>query len=617
MKDKFITNSGIEIPLDNVSYTYTEENPRFKDSFWTKYTLPIEYYYNRNLHSKVGHFSSMFSDNLQRFYEGIHIFEGKRMKGRLEVLEFRTDKMKIQIDSGFENLPNFDTKLEDLPLLDFDIPDIYDHANEVVKKKYPETAYNFPKLYTDKYNLDEEGWKYFDSMINNRVQTETGKAFPRNKVMDEMDVYNKNIIHPLPYILYVLITGFKDAGFNLEGDILNDAKLMQRCIYSGKQYFTTADQKPEVIRVLQTEYYDNTPVNGEQYGRFSKSVKIAAPGKYRIKVDVLTSIVKDYATKTFPDCVLKISKNKSVIKEYSSNNQTSIVDNTLEISISEEEAIAGTTITFDYFGIPGQNRLDKDYKVLGVAQFDINPIRQHTKDGSAIPYVFNFNKVNLKRAVPEMTFGQLVTTIKNWRNYDLDFVGSRAIMNLIKIDKSKEPEDFRRFEVPNPLRKFTDKNYFNIKFPDTENVDVKNIFIDENGYELNKVKLPANVTEISVNAFCLKLTNFRGQTTVKAVEDSALMLVYYDGLNSNGDNHATNPQGLEGDYCARHLLPWFQNRLTNFNYKWTFITEKNKIRNFNIRSEIFCYGRRHWIKSWVKQSITSSLYSIEMETETF
>ena len=56
-----------------------------------------------------------------------------------------------------------------------------------------------------------------------------------------------------------------------------------------------------------------------------------------------------------------------------------------------------------------------------------------------------------------MSFGDLVTIIKNWRNYDLTFDGSKAVMNLIRIDKMKEPEDFRAFEVENPIRKFTDK----------------------------------------------------------------------------------------------------------------------------------------------------------------
>ena len=58
-----------------------------------------------------------------------------------------------------------------------------------------------------------------------------------------MDVYNKNIIHPMPYLLYVLKAGFKDAGFQLMGDILSDEHLLQRCIFTDKNYYTTGDQK--------------------------------------------------------------------------------------------------------------------------------------------------------------------------------------------------------------------------------------------------------------------------------------------------------------------------------------------------------------------------------------
>lgn len=110
---------------------------------------------------------------------------------------------------------------------------------------------------------------------------------------------------------------------------------------------------------------------------------------------------------------------------------------------------------------------------------------------------------------------------------------------------------------------------------------------------------------------------FRGAWTAKACDDTALMLVHYDGLNDYGDNHASNPPGLIDENLAKHLNPWFQNRLTNYVYKWTFITEKNKIRKYNIRSEIFCYGKRHQIKSWTKKSLSESLYSIEIETETY
>lgn len=609
MKDKFITKNGVEVPLHNVSYTFTEENPRFKDTFWTQYTLPIDYYYTRELTSNIGHFASHFATNLQRFHEGVHIFEGKRLKGKLEILEFDNEKMKIQIDSGFENLPNFDTKLEDLPLLDFEVPDIYAHAEEIVSKKFPEVSYNFPKLYTDKYNLEEEGWKYFDSMINNRVKTANGFEFPRNSVRDGTDVINKNIIHPLPYILYVLQVGFQDAGFSLEGDILADPHFTQRCIFSGKDYFTTEAQKEHKVRVYDTEYYDYYARNGSQYAHFRKSLKINAPGKYRLRVSIIVY-------RANADSVLSVYKNQSLLKEYThdGSNTNLIKDDSLVIEITEEEAIKGAEILFAYNGIAVNNHTAEKG---GVANFELLPIRQHTEDASPIPYVFNFNRVNLRRSVPDISFGELVTIVKNWRNYDLDFVGSRAIMNLIQIDKTKEPEDFRQFEVPNPLRKFTEKTYFNIKFPETENLEVKNIFIDDKGYQLNPVKIPPNTTEIEINAYCLPLINFRGQYTAKTADDTVLMLVHYAGLDKDGNNHATNPKGLQADECAIHLLPWYQNRLTNFTYRWRFITEKNKIRNINIRSEIFCYGRRHLIKSWVKQSISPSLYSIEMETETY
>ena len=63
---------------------------------------------------------------------------------------------------------------------------------------------------------------YFDGIINNRYQKSGSWIFPRNEVVNDTDVANRNIIHPLPYLLYVLEIGFKDAGFILSGDVLND-----------------------------------------------------------------------------------------------------------------------------------------------------------------------------------------------------------------------------------------------------------------------------------------------------------------------------------------------------------------------------------------------------------
>ncbi len=203
MKDKFVTEN-FEIDLSGFKTNFTEENPRFKDSIWTKYTLPVDINYNRDFLSKTAQYSSFNNENLSKIHEGFHVFEGKTMKGTITISDFRNKTAKIQIDSGFEELPNFDKLLSELPLEYKEVTDIYDHANEIVSKKYPETNYNFPKLYTTEFDLSSEGWKYFDSFINNRVRPTggTAKVFSRNEIQENdngWDCINRNIIQPIPY----------------------------------------------------------------------------------------------------------------------------------------------------------------------------------------------------------------------------------------------------------------------------------------------------------------------------------------------------------------------------------------------------------------------------------
>jgi len=609
MKDSFITNDFI-IDLSQVKTNFTEENPRFKDSFWTKYTLPVVIDLTRNFQSKSGHYSSFTAMNLKRYHEGFHIFEGKMFKGKLEVLDIKKNSIQIQIDSGFETLPNFDTKLSALPLEKVIVTDIYNHANQIVLKKYPDTNYNFPKLITDEFDLDKEAYKYFDGFVNNRSNSALGKVFPRNAITNGgMDVENRNIIQPLPYLLYVLKKGFEDAGFILQGEILEDIYLKQRCIYSSEKYYNTGDQEYQKANVFDIEYYDNQLVGGVIFGTWKKEFKINAPGKYR---------VIGYAwTENNGNCVLTIKRNGVTVITYGSSTTSNKLSFDIVVEVSIAQAEQGVTIELVYFGVANNDRYNNEGVNMGVARIDINPIRQNTASGDAIPFIFNENMVDLQRAVPDMTFGDLVTTVKNWRNYDLVFENNRAIMNVIRIDKTKDPEDFRKYEISDPVRKFTDKQSFILKFPEVEGVNLENIYYDETGYFINKQPVPESTTEIPINGFCLPLEKFRGVTTAKIFRESSLMLVYYDGLDNNGDNHAKNPVGLHGTTLALQNKDWYMNRLTNMLFRWVFKIPKSKMRNYNIRTEIFCYQKKHWIKSWVKNTENTNYYSVEIETETF
>lgn len=612
--DQFVTENSI-IRLTGIETNFTEENPRFKDTIWTKYTLPFKYYYKRNFLSENGQYSSLNNSNLKQKHEGYHIFEGQIRKGVLEFLEIRKKWASIQIDSGFEELPNFEKKLKDLPVEFKLVNDIYNHANDIVTKKYPETNYNFPKLYTTQYDTEQDGWKNFSSFINDRTLTAGTniKEFPRNEIQENAngwDVINKNIIQPIPYLLHVLKAGFQDAGFVLEGDILEDPQLKQKGIYSPEQYYTTGEQKYQKTYVFSAEFFDNEIVAGNIFGHWTKKFKIDAPGKYRLIGSCLTN--------NEGNCTLIIKKNGVILNIYGSGTTSQYINFDQVIEIEVDEAENAPEFSFEFFGRVFSDRFTGEGVNIGVAEIKVNPMRQNTTSGDPIPFVFNFDRVDLRRALPDMTFGDLVNTIKNWRNYDLSFENNVATMNRIVIDKLKEPDDFRDFEIEDPIRKRNDKKYFNIKFPDIEGVQLDDIFFDENGYQLNKAVLPKDTTEIVINGFCLPLEVFRAVTTAKVYDEgNSLMLVHYDGLDENGDNHAKNPTGLHGTYFADSVKDWFLNRLTNFTYRWTFLISKSKIRKYNIRSEIFAYNKKHWIKSWVKNSVSKKYYSVEIETETF
>ncbi|WP_300685868.1 hypothetical protein [Chryseobacterium sp.] len=608
MKDCIITDKFI-IDLTYVKTNFTEENPRFKDTFWTKYTLPVDIELSRDFKSKMGNYSSFIAMNLKKYHDCLHVFEGKLYKGKLEISNIRNKKIRIQVDSGFETLPNFDKKLNELPFEAIQVDDIYIHANTIVKQKYPETTYNFPKLISTDYNKDSPEWKYFGGFINNRIYTADGYLFPKNTVEDSTDVYNRNIIHPLIYILHILKVGFLDAGFILMGDILEDKFLKNRCVYSSEKYYTTGNQEYQKINVFQLEFYNHVEFSGVIFANWNKKIKVTAPGKYRLIGYILTD--------NNGNCSLQVFRDGLLINTIGSSTASDKLSFDVEIGINVDQAEEGVDIELLYYGKAINDRNNNEGVSIGVAEIQLNPIRQNQADGSTIPFIFNDDKIDLKKACPDMVFGEVVTTIKNWLNYELIFEGNIVFMNRIRIDKTKEPEDFRIYEIADPVRDFTEKQSFNLKFPKVEGLELDDIYYDESGFKLNKSPIPEGTTEIPINGFCLPLKKVKGVTTAQTYRENSLMLVYYEGLNEYSDNSAKNPPGMHGNELAQENEEWYMNRLTNMIFRWTFTILRTKLRKYNIRSEIFAYNKKHWIKSWVKNSVSKKKYSVEIETETF
>jgi len=65
---------------------------------------------------------------------------------------------------------------------------------------------------------------------------------------------NYNIMHPMPYLLYVLKTGFADAGYELAGDILTDEDFTQQVLYSNTPYYLTTAQQEHTLTAVEPTY---------------------------------------------------------------------------------------------------------------------------------------------------------------------------------------------------------------------------------------------------------------------------------------------------------------------------------------------------------------------------
>lgn len=566
MTDYFVTPQFV-LDLSRIAISYQEENPRFKDTFFTQYSLPFEFQMNADLRLRMGNYTALNATKLKKKYDGYHVLDGRARKGTLEILSVEGNLVSAQIDSGFEQLPNFEKKLCDLPLLRKRVPDIYAHANEIVDKKYPEVDYNFPKVVYPK-DKSQKGWELFFQFINNYGS----EGFIRNEANK-----NYNIMHPMPYLLYVLKTGFADAGYELAGDILTDEDFTQQVLYSNTPYYLTTAQQEHTLTAVEPTY------------------EFATAGTWRLVCD---------NQPISGQVAIRLKLDNVIIREFSFEKpETLSFTQVLTIDTT------GQTLVLEIEGTP-QPQLS----------MNLNIVAQHSEDGNVIEQVINPNIVDLKRAVPDVTFGELVKTIKNWKNYDMFIEGHKLYMNRIKVEERTHAKDFHPWEVREPKKTFLTKQSYLIKFPE----------MDDKAYQLPVVQVTAdsyqvlnaqeatqltNVTEIQISGYCLPRIMYEGYYTAIARKsgEQTIGMIWYDGLH-NGQNHAGFCKTLTPPLVAEFWKDWYKMRIAAAEYTWSFVCNKNQFRHIVLRDTILAYNQRMLIKSLNKSVLDKEHYQVEITT---
>lgn len=603
-----LIHSRFELDLSNFKISDTEENSWFTDNFFTKYSFPFEIDLEDDIDAALGFISQYNSDAVDTYYD-VKYVHGDRIEDAIFEVESYQNKLSCTLRFGFEQLPSFDKKLSELSLDKFDLPSgttIFQHAETTNTKVWPNTNYKFPQIHVDKYDPEDDEFSNFEKILNNRVSGD----FVTNYVDTVADItYNKNIMQPLPYWLHILNRGMLDAGYTLSGQILQDDLLKNALLYGDVDYFKLATTQDD-ISVLQNSE-DRVYADGSIH-RYSSLSPLATPGKYNISGTIKTM------TRSNVGAYYEIKYNNQILVRNVANGTsfwkgTTWADHDIDIDFETTAGSLNNVVSFFAQQAPTSDEV--------IVNLTITCIRINDASGTAIPTIENENKVDLTKAVPDITFGEFVKVVKNWFNYDLVIKDKLAIMDRIEDQINYENAvDLSQYEIKYPYRKFTQGNSFLLKFNDIDSTDYKYdpVFQSEAVTTTNNYVTDDKTSTIEIAALPLPLLTRSGVQTAHAFEeDNSKVFLVVDFNSATGLNIAKSPfEYLIPQIHERYWKEWFTTRIFAQGFRWNFTAWWEDIDALTTKSKVFAYNRYHLVKNINKTERNPDLFDVEIETIT-
>lgn len=603
-----LIHSRFELDLSNFKISDTEENSWFADTFFTKYSFPFEIDLEDDIDAALGFISQYNSDAVDTYHD-VKYVHGDRIEDAIFEVESFQNKLSCTLRFGFEQLPSFDKKLSELSLDKFELPSgttIFQHAETTNTKVWPEVHYKFPQIHVDKYDPENDLYSGFEKILNNRVNGN----FLINSVDTVEDItYNKNIMQPLPYWLHILQRGMIDSGYVLSGQILQDDLLKNALLYGDVNYYKQATTQDD-ISVLQNSE-DRVFANGDIH-RYSSLSTLATQGKYNISGTIRTM------TRSNVGAYYEIKYNDQILVRNVANG-TSFWKGTTwathDIDIDFETTAGSLNNVVSVFA---QQAPTTDEVILNLT---ISCIRINDATGVAIPTIENENKVDLTKAVPDITFGDFIKVVKNWFNYDLIIKDNLAIMDRIEDQVNYENAiDLSQFEIKYPFRKFTQGTSFLLKFNDIDSKEYKfdAIFQNEAVTTTNNYVTDDKTSTIEIAALPLPLMTRNGVQTAHAFEeDNSKVYLVVDFNEPTGTNFSKSPfEYLIPQIHERYWKAWFTTRIFSQGFRWNFVSWWENIKDLTTKTKVFAYNRYHIVKSINKTERNPDLFDVEIETIT-
>lgn len=606
-----ITHSKFDFNLVDTSFTVIEEIQWFKDGFFTNYSYPITYTLSENEEAELDYITSFFSRGYDTIYNVLFSKQYRVFEAVFEIDVIEGNSIAGKIRYGMEEFPNFQTKLALLPLHNFEIASgtAYDFAETKVNLAYPATDYNFPTIFTDSLDTNDEKWQAFLGRVNNYV----GNNFLENSYDIDNDLQiNLNVLQPLPYLLYVLKTGFADAGYTLAGDILEDPVLQKTLLFNLSSYYTSVNNDNQITLSLNEDDFDNLSPSNSDYIVFDNHQNLTVSARYLVSGVLILRRAPSFSTVFASFYLGENILHTQVLQISDPNDKTYLLNFSFDVLPSDTpQQLRYVILTY------GGNAQSDDYP-QPVLDITISQLVKYGLNGELIPTLVAPTRIDLTKCLPDVTFGELFNFVQLSKGYDVVFEGNTVFLNLIKDQIGAQPViSLEQYQVKAPRIEINKTKAFELKYnqEDTEQYSFTSILIKGTSVETSPYSLPAEVETTVLNALPLPLKTEGSITTAHSFIDDAkkIQLVIYDGL-INGLNTCLNPSPYSiVSLYQSHLKPLYDFRLNGNTYKWTFLTTDLALLSLKVKDTVFAYGQLFVVTKLTQKNVSKNVMEVAIE----
>lgn len=615
---KFI-HDNFELDLVNFEFAMVEENNWFTNQLFTKYTYPLDIDLTNDQDAALGFISHQNIENRRSLFEGRFYVNGEVHDAVLEIEKILGSVITAQVRYGFEELPNGNKKLSDLPLEDFELlTSIFAYANTAINNTYPAVNFCFPKIWTDRIDVDNEQWQAFQGALNNYKNA--GMLLNEYDNVNDVQI-NRNIVQPMPFLLHVLKKGFEDAGYELAGDILTDPEFSKAFIYYFSSYYSSTNNVSFAFSLNANQY--QILVN-PIYAKYFQTIILPEPGRYKLAGNVFLRAKRGTFSTLF-----------GVARANFQYNNLTVWDASFLTSQAYEEKIVSIDFNINFYGTEGGLNFNSDnlpfselsdiidYEAV-IADVTITQLTKFDSLGNILPSLIVPNQIKLNKCVPDITFGKLFEICRIWKNFDLVLEDGFAKMNYInRAFNTTNAQSLKDFEVEFPEIYFNQGKSFVLKFQDI-NTDkypeylYPEVLINNNGYSQSPFTQPDEAEEVIIEAIPLPLKTVDGQISAHDFMDdkNSLFIGLYNGLVA-GNNRVMDPAPLMiTAVFETYYRLWFEFLLKTLNYNWNFLSHPEKLQRLKVKSVIYAYQNYFLIERISRSNVTPELIYTEIEAKT-